>query len=488
MDLTLDHEFTLNPDGSGKVRLKWEGPAEADSPHAIVRGELGGAQGVEQWGPMSCEIVDGRAKFGAVAYFRNLAGLKFHCQGFHATMMDFQAKRTGKDFAVSSRWDAPEVPKSVTKIPKKELKAAIDAERAKIAQARGFIEGMFGGLKVSSTIHLPGAVGKATNAKKAGPRAVSVAHAGEDLLEVIDRLMEDDALAARLVQSGGAGPQTLSALLGEHGPMEVTTKGKLEDQFDFEAEVAQAREEFEEQRRKMGVPAPSSRGPEMGNCRVVAVKIVREADPDRELHPMGQNCMGMTLTIAGDLPGRALGADGGRVEKILAEGGDDLTPDDDWKRRIHFPKLTKDGATTYFDVEVPLTERGLAELSGAIKCQVASGDAEEIDLGFAKVESGAEGKQFGARIEKLEEWGEDQQSLDLKLAVPIERVAGMSLKSKAGVQELERSGYSSGGGECQVSFTVKGGVPPGAKLVARLYGDVSEVEVPFRIKGVGMQP
>jgi len=106
-----------------------------------------------------------------------------------------------------------------------------------------------------------------------------------------------------------------------------------------------------------------------------ASKLVREADSDRDLHPMGQNYPSFSFTVVGDLPGGAVKAEEGRMDVAVTDAGDNLVPDDDWKRRISFPKLTSDRRSAFFDVELRLGDapvEGFREIRGRRRSTWAS--------------------------------------------------------------------------------------------------------------------
>ena len=71
MDLHLAHDFTFNPDGSGKVMVRWSAPATVDTPapDEFLRSELQQAVGVDAWAEPRCAVEDDRLVFTATAWF-----------------------------------------------------------------------------------------------------------------------------------------------------------------------------------------------------------------------------------------------------------------------------------------------------------------------------------------------------------------------------------------------------------------------------------
>lgn len=491
MDLHLDHEYHLNPDGSGKVTVCWKGdsPSPDLQPPQFMSSEVMNGKGIDAWSDLDCSLEDGKLVFKATAWFKEIAALRFFCQGFHANVLDFVASTDAKGNLVV-KTPAPELNSDVPAAASDdELHERLPVEREKYAQAREFIGGMMGGLVCTASLHLPGAVGKVRNGKKSSPGTVSTRFEGKIILDLLERLLSDDDLALKLLRTGKEGPDALLGLLGDQGPLEVATTGKLAPLFDYEAEVAAAKENFAALAERLDLPKPPQLGPPMENVRIVAAKVVRDADPDRELHPMGQNYASMSLTVAGDLPGAVIKVEEGRMDAAVTDGGENLVPDDDWKRRISFPKLTKDRRTTYFDVDLALPPPGIEgfkEIRGILAVHVSSG-SEDVDLGFKKIEAGETGKEFGAILERVDLQDEERTSIDLKLQIAMERIESISLVGAKGASvPMSQSGYSSSGDECTLTYTIEGAFPKKAKMIARVAQNLQRIDVPFEVRDVDL--
>jgi hypothetical protein len=227
----------------------------------------------------------------------------------------------------------------------------------------------------------------------------------------------------------------------------------------------------------------------MQNVRIVAAKLVREADSDRDLTPMGQNYPSLSYAIVGDLPAGAIKAEEGRMETAITDAGANLVPDDDWQRRISFPKLTNDKRSAFFDIELRLGDgpvEGFKEIRGQVSIFASSG-TEDVDLGFKKLEAGAAGKEHGATIERYDVQDEQRATLDIKLLVSMERIAGITLVTAKGEEiPVSQQGYSSSGDECTLTYVVEGVVPKKFKLIARMAKDLHRLEVPFEIRDVDL--
>lgn len=490
MDLLLQHEYTVNPDGSGKASVRWEGPPPGDAfdPGPFIASEIRQGKGIEAWESVSCEQVDGRLVFQAVVYFRELGKLRFHCQGLHTNALDFDVTAAG-DGTVTVASSAGTAPKSAEPTATDdEVRARLAEEREKFEQMSGFITEFIGGLRCQATIHLPGKIGSVTNGKKAGDRTVRTEFDGSQIVGLLSRMMTDDDLALRVIRGGAEDPQALLAALGDQGPLRVATRGPVEPAFDFDAAVAAAKEKFEALLPQLDIPRGPATGPPLANARIVAAKIVREADGERELNPMGQNTPSLSLTICGDLPGPALKADEGRLDAATTDAGENLAPDDEWKRRINFPKLTSDGRSVFFDIDLPLPPpetAGFREIRGAMTFRVSSG-SEDVDLGLSSLEQGTEGSAFGAKIERFESDGE-RHSLDLHLEVPREQVEAIALLDGPGdAIPFRQNGYSAMNDVVTFTYGFEGELPGRPRLVARIAKNLQSVEIPFVVENVDL--
>ncbi|MBK8101014.1 MAG: hypothetical protein IPK26_28355 [Planctomycetes bacterium] len=490
MELHLEHDFTFNPDGSGRVTVRWTGPAGpgAAAPDEFVRSELQRAQGVEAWADVHCSVEDEHLVFTGTAWFPDITTLRFHCQGLHCNLLDFAISQDGDgEVTVTSRLD--QQPMTAT-LPAGANRAAIAeamaGEREKLQQAREFLDGMFGGLHCTAVLRLPGRLREPVRGQQLDERTTTIDFHGRDLLLVIDRLLSDDRALQTLMEQGDTSPAAALALLGDAGPVTLRTHGGAAMQFDYGSEVAAANAAWADLMQSDSPPPRlKEQGPPLQNVRVVAAKTVFEADGDRDLQPMGQNSPGVSLTIAGNLDRVALRVDEVTWDSARTDDDVELAPADEWHRRISFPKLTKDGITVFFDVDLPLPppgSRGLRSLQGRAQCLVGLGE-DRVDLGFDRLEAGATGTVAGAQLTRAD--GEDGRwTFEVQLRLARDRILAMYLEADGNTLELRQCGYSSCNDECSLTYDFEGELPIGARLVARLVTEVQPVEVPFALPAI----
>src|SRR5436190_1580238 len=103
--LDLDNEFTLNPDGSGKVKIRCvSAPVSFDigekkkSPEelmkSLVRETLEQSGGVDAWADVAAAIRDdGKVSFNGTAYFKDIEQLKLRVMGIASQTSDLVFKK-----------------------------------------------------------------------------------------------------------------------------------------------------------------------------------------------------------------------------------------------------------------------------------------------------------------------------------------------------------------------------------------------------------
>lgn len=490
MGLHLHHDFTFLPDGRGRVRVRWSAPIGPDtpSPDVFLRSELQGANGVDAWADVSCAPDGETLLFEATAWFPDASALRFHCQGFHCNVLDFEVHHgdDGEVTVATRRNEQRMFEPPPARGGAAATKAWLAGERQKLEMARGFLAGLFEGLECTAVLRLPGELAEPVPAERLDSTSAQFTFAGRTLVEVVDRLLHDDALMLELAQAGDLTPERALQRLGITAAITLRTEGGAVQTFDYDAEVAAARAATED---LVGTPQelPPTRvaGAPLGNPRVVAVKIVREAGGPSGLQPMGQNFPGLSFSVAGELDAPALRLDEAQLDAVVADDGTDLTPEDEWSRRISFPKLGCDGRTVWFDVDLPLppeASAGLSELRGRIQVLQSSGESE-VDLGFPTLVDGAAGRECGAVLVRC---GEDDGTwrCEVQLQVAHDRIRAMLLRQGDEVVELDSRGYSSCNDECTVEYASSMVPGPAARLFVRLADGLLPVEVPFALPPV----
>lgn len=508
--LDLDEEYTINPDGSGKVKIRcalapMRFTTKKKSPEELlksdVRETLEKCAGVDAWTDVSAvQRDDGKIEFKGTAYFRDYAKLKLSILGMTSSMSKSVVAKEGDAMTVTVTPEARDAgPAEPVKLTEAQIQAKIKEERAKYLQSKPMIDAFLKEAKVATRYHLPGALGKVSNFKKVGDRTVEVKMDGAVLLAAIDGLMKDDAFLRRSVESGRdidkSGPPADDALIekvfGEKGPIQASTKGPLAPLFDYEAEAGKARQGMEALLAQFGAAAAAAAPPAgagFKSVQVAGVQWVHAADDERGIAPFSKGKPSFSMALIAELGGSALAVKEGKLLKAVTDSGEDLLPKEEFEREIHFPRLSEDKTAVTFDLQLALPgpkASGLREVSGTLVYLVAD-KTIDVDLGIAEFKKGAQGKKHESSIEKVES-GDDGAEISLKVALGLDAIASIDFYDDKGAKlQSSRQGYSSSGDEAVIEFLVKGTLPKKGKIVAKLYDEPKTYEAPFKITNVDL--
>lgn len=514
--IDLEQDYRINPDGSGKVVVKTvfvpfrlnvgdEGErSPEDQLRDAVRNEIEKAQGVEAWGDVAwTRRPDGKSEFKGTAYFKDLGALKLHNQGFSGFPGRLSIKKTpagGLALEAAPEADA-EAPAAPPKLTDAEVKAKIAEERAQYQQGKAFLQGMLGELKVRATFTLPGPVESTSCFKKAGPSTAQMSLDGAALMKAVDTLMLDDAVLEKQIRARGdlkgappADAAFFEKIFGEKGPPRATTSAAGAPVFDYAKEVAAAKAGQDALMKKLGAQAPppaAAQGGALKGVKVMGVKWVHATDGKRGVRPLNTMEPGLTLALLAELPGAVLSIKEGKITRAVTDAGEDLLPKRDWDRSLHFPSLTEDKAAVAFDVNLKLpgpAAKGIQEVSGTLTYLVGT-TTKDVDLGFDALTTGAKGREMGASIGDVEEPAFDQgtQTLELKLAVARDTIAGVEFFDAAGAKlDARPSGSMWGGRNTTLTYSLKGKFPGKGRVVAKVWQDLQPHQVPFTVKDVDL--
>lgn len=473
MSLLLEHDFDLNPDGSGRVQVRWSALHHEGSPTPaeFLRSELEQAQGVAAWADARCDVEDDRIVFAATAWFDDVASLRFHCQGFHLALLDLAvvADDDGAVTVASQRTpaDAFGAPALAADAPADVVRRTLAAERQKLAEARELVAQVFGAVSATAVLRLPADVADAGAGELVAPDAVRVAFSGAGIVDALDALLQRDELMLDLLRRGAAGPEAALALLGTQQPIAVRTTAGAAPRFDYAAEVAAARAAAADlpafDATPAAAPLPTA---ELADARIVARLDVREADGAAGFTPAGRGEPGVTLTIAGTLPFPALALLG--ASATFADGGERAGED---------LGAAADGRTVWFAVAGAVD----GPITGAVDAECSEGD-EVVDLGFPALTDDVEGTFPGARLLRFA-GDEHGGALEVRLPLARSRVRAVQLVADGRTIELQPTGYMASGDECELAFEFVGRTPRKARVQLTFAGRVTQKRYVFTLAG-----
>jgi len=498
-------EFTLNPDGSGKVihecsfqnvvSLNNEDPASAEALQAAIARIINDSKGVDAWTDVSFKrLEDGRIWFRGTAYFKKLEELKIPNQ----SMIELAWKNQGGGRAELGL-GYKKAEKTKPKQDRSKLSAAqradlVRGERAKFQQTKPMLSAALGAMKQTVSVTLPGKLESSSNFKASAIGTLGLTFEGTKFIEAIEKLAADDAWMEKNGFDTQEAPELddeLSGLLfGEKVPVKAVVSGATKPLFDYAAEVAAALKGAEALQKQLGVSiAPPAKGDALKSIKVVGVRMAAKLDKKLDLRPFNDD-EGYTLAVLAELPGSVLNiTDKSKVTQAIASDGSSLLKgDSDWDHRLSFPNLSADKSSVLFDVNLKLpgaSVKVIKEVSGTLQYRVA-GASKEIDLGLKSLQVGSKGAELGASIEVIKEgWQKDgSQNMELKLRLKPDDLKAAFLVVDGTKTELKRSGYSSSGGITTFTFGHKAAFPQTASIVVEIHDNLKTFDTPFKIENI----
>jgi hypothetical protein len=508
-------EFTVNPDGSGKVvhecsfqqvNLGGDNEVTEDSLKEAISRIITESGGVEAWREVTYKrLDDGRMHFKGTAYFTNLNTLDIPNQ----TMLEFAWQKSGAGAVLTLRTNKGEANDESTKeatvdwakLSPDERAQKLKEERAKFQQMKPMMSGIMGSMKHEAIFHLPGKVGEHSNFTQDTGGALRLQFEGAKLLAAMEKLINDDAWAMKNFGSLGgqekpAMDEEANALLfGSKAPVRATVSGG-QALFNYTAEVAAAKKQMDVIRKQLGmgsavVVAAPAQGGTLKGVKVVGVRLVSETGPkNSDFRPFNYD-PGYSVVLRVDFPGSILAVmDESVLTSAIADDGTDLLQSSSWKRRFHWPKLSGDKASALVEAELKLPApgvKGLKELSGTLEYQVAGG-TKEVDLGFTNLQASSRGTELGAQIKSIKPgWQKDgSQEMELKLNLAKENLKAVQLVVDGVKTELARRGYSGGGNTYTFTYESKAAIPASGRLVVEVYDQTQSYSTTFKLENISL--
>ncbi len=512
-------EYTVNPDGSGKVvydatftpgdmKLGEQESISADLVGPEIEGILQESEGVDTWKDISFDLTDdGAIHFTGTAYFPNINELDIRAGGFSKDMkLSLSRDESGQITIELKRGSRPKDEQSDANVP--ELSEADLAEKMKEVRLRynkskPMMMGILETLKSDTLLHLPGEIEEVSNFKKIDGTTASIKLEGSKMIEGMDKMMADDDYLKQQIRAGKdpikQRPDDLmlnEMLFGQKAPVRVVLRSDSENLFDYKAEVAAAKKNYDKMLQELGLgraaPIKATDIPvvlaEPGTVTVGGVRLVRHSDQERGIRPLSSPSNDYTLSLILELPEQDLVLTRGRVEKAVTDTGENIFQDPG----ILFPKLSADGRAAVFDVQLSVPgedANGLAELSGVLGYLKSEG-TKEIDLGVMDFKEGAESDVEGCTIKMIGGGAYDRGYTRMILAVDMVRGSFKSAKfyREDGTEiEVLPAGRSYSEGRLKgIRFRTKGEFPPRGRIVFEVLDNISQHEIPFKLTNISL--
>lgn len=497
-----EQEFTLNPDGTGKMELNTvfpnvslDGDTKRDDAalNEAVSGFLKEAEGIEAWKDVSYAWTDdGRIRFKGTGYFTDISEIDLQ----NIMFMGFSWETEGANGTLTMSFENDEDDKEAKEISSDPAERAkeIKAERAQFQQSKPMMAGVLTGMKHSAVFNLPGKAGETVNLATAPDGRVGIKITGEKLISSMESLVNDDEWMAKNSFDAQNGPDDTGAfmekLFGNNAAPVARRVSMGEPLFDYAKELAAARTEFAKLQEKFGTRiGPAASGEPFESLEVVGVRSVSEVDNKLGLRPFHQEA-GYSLSVLGKFPGSVLSVtDESKVEKAVADDGSDLLPSSDFKRKFNFPQLSEDRSAVLFEINLRSpgdSVKSIREISGTFQYTVAKG-TKEVDLGFTSLKAGESGKELGAEISEIKDgWKKDgTKEMDIKLALGVGELEQLILVDGRKRTVMEKRGHSSfGNGPTTFTFEAGKGLPENGTIIAVIYDGIETFDVPFKLENL----
>ena len=283
--IEMDQQIVLNPDGSGKLMINSAvaipdlgglGSAGAKpAPNAQARELAVGmlrSEGVEAWTNVKYELgKDGKSRAIATGYFPDITKVRINSQlagdkvekeslgisknaegNWVFSPADLFASKKKEEAGKTDSGDKPpgdakEAEKPAAPLTDEEVEAKLAQERQQWAAMKGFMGAFLQGIKLKVSLQGGGTIVESAVFKKEGEQKAALELTGQQLLDSIDKVLQDDAKAKKLIKEGKSptsggdeDPEAFfQAAFGESTPRVVLKPGA--PAFDYKAEVAKAK-------------------------------------------------------------------------------------------------------------------------------------------------------------------------------------------------------------------------------------------------------
>ncbi len=514
-----EQTFYINPDGSGKVLVRSsfqtmnfitdnsdKKKQSVEKLKKEIKKILENSKGIEAWKNVSYKYTDeGKIKFKGIAYFKDINKLAIK----DASLLRLTFKKNKKRNIIITIKGEKKKKKNIQekvkkRLSEKEIKAEILKEKASYKKMQPMMTMIFSTMKLQYLINLPGKVLKTVNLTKKSPNKVYLNFSGDKLLQVINKLVEDDKWWRKQVTGGKNfkkdnpfdDKEVNRMLYGEKGPIQVIVSKKTKSLFNYKKEVKQAKKEYIKILKSLEIedfasPIVYAKGSSFKSLKIGGIKIIEISDSDNNILPFYQN-KGIVLSLIGEFPGAVLKIKEGKVIKALTDTGENLLAADSWKQSIYKFNLSTDKKFVVFETELKLPKnkvRYIKQLSGYLIYESAAG-IKKVDLGFSKIAPGEIGKNLNAKIIsiKKDKWQKGAYIMELEITSSESAVRDIRVYDKDGLKLTAKktSVYEYPKGTTKIKLFYEKKFPEAGKIILNKFDKIEEYKVPFNLKNISL--
>lgn len=514
-------EYTINPDGSGKVTVDITSTSPADISHTgpeaspteqikpAIERILKHSQGIDTWKDISFGLTDeGAIHFTGTAYFPDINNLAIHGGGLD-TLSQFRFSTSPSGQIILELTSYPDRKKKGTKealnFSDTELAEQVKLAKLRYNQSKAMMTMMLNGLKQDSLMHLPAKIETISNLQRMDDTTVRWQLEGSKILEKMEQKMTDDEWLKRQIrETGGTISDRLDESLvneiifGQKGPVQVILSSEFKNLFDYNTEVTAAKANYDNMLKELDlcqtesilpfakVPATSILTTEPGTVRVGGMQLVKYTDEERGIRHL-HSSNGYTLSLVLELPEPNLPITHGRLETAITDTNESLQE----RSSISFPRLSKDGKAVVFEVSLSLPGKevkGLAELSGTL-VYLKSNGTKKIDLGLMDFKEGATSDVKVFSIRSINpSWNKKDTKMELKANFLIGAVKSTTFYREDGTEmKVSPSGYSSTRDRImELYYEIKGEFPPRGRIVFEVLDNPTKHEIHFELRNISL--
>ena len=504
--LDVDNEWTLNPDGSGKVqhRVVFNEKAlfslgSGKSPRAFARELLEQSEGIEAWSDLSYgKTNEGYLRFEGVGYFPDASAVRLKHE-----VVKTRFRREGEVLIAGFAGDKGSLNlegflgESGSALANSDtgsgFRMTLRMLRMQLGSVKAFLKGR-------DRVRLPGIVAPG-HAGKLVEGALEVAFSFDRLTQFLDAVEQDPQLLEILRARSKKGETAAldpakvkefdalatTFMVGGESAEARARGGK--PAFDYADALVAAKATSAKAYDAVGYALPGRPGKPLAGLELAGVEYVHAESADTlDFESRADFAPHVHFHFGGTLGEKPLKLLGGRLTRVVATDGTSLLLD---AKTRDLEGTQRPGSLRFtFGAIARLTSScagGYEEVSGYLEYLLASGKTEDIDLGLGAFTKGAKGTQFDAELEEV-----DANEISLKLVgLDESEIAKITLVNAAGQEiPLEDAGGWSMGSEVtkRLRPEARGAIwPAQGKLIVTLHRGRTRHRVPFKLVELNAQ-
>jgi|GEM_PF-6531378 len=507
-------EYSINPDGSGKVIY------EIQMPSMSVDLELGDAgsstsgpdlramvkeiilyesQGVDTWKDISFKLTDeNQLHFKGTAYFPDITKLRIG---------DFSdgliINRTDGRLTLELDINGEKKPEELTE---QQIDELVGQFRQEYSQGRRQAGEFVAQMHLKSSYRFGGDVVSSGSFESPAPDTLTFELYGPHLLEKIDFLYENEDKLREIIRQTGTHdimPIGTSALLFDRKrPEKAVVNLGTTPLFDYDAEVAQAKENYPKMMEKLQLAEneqndeikSSTEEPRDTHFSIAGTRVVTHTDRDKHIMPFNSFEPNISYFVVGELEepvGEITALD---LTKASTDQGQCLLSNAQTIQRIQNRRLHPDKQTVSFVACLDLPEpedQKIENLAGTLELLTAGG-TKEVDLGLLELAEGepTQIEDYTVKYHGPSQWNPEVYSLTIKLDLPVGIFESATLYDENGDELSVRPGTtaSSGGRLIHTGVQKDGPFPEKVHIVLNLRDDVVRTKLDFEFTDLPLPP